>query len=231
MPTLTDRALVLTAVQDGSGSWNRDADGAISTASFWNGGLPGGAGDAATFGPAISAPRTATVDQPTTLGSIILDSSAAGYTIAGPAPIALQTLGGNAQIQVLAGSHTISAPIELANNVQVAVAAASLEVAGPIGGSGGLTKSGAGSLVLSGANTFTGGTTVADGTLYIADRNALADGASLTVSAGGTLIFGAPPAATSARIPANAPTTAADHALQSGVELMSKIDLKGLPGQ
>jgi autotransporter-associated beta strand protein len=46
---------------------------------------------------------------------------------------------------------------------------------------GGLTKSGVGSLTLSGTNTYNGGTTVLEGTLILNNNEAVADGSSLTV--------------------------------------------------
>jgi autotransporter-associated beta strand protein len=46
---------------------------------------------------------------------------------------------------------------------------------------GGLTKLGYGELVLSGSNGFAGGMVVTDGTLVLADNEALADGSSLTI--------------------------------------------------
>jgi fibronectin-binding autotransporter adhesin len=62
------------------------------------------------------------------------------------------------------------------------------------GGSGkmvSLEKSGAGTLVVSGTDTYTGGTTVIGGTLVIASPSAIADGTSLTVGAGATFAFDA----------------------------------------
>jgi autotransporter-associated beta strand protein len=56
---------------------------------------------------------------------------------------------------------------------------------GVISGSGALTKSGAGTLKLSVANTYTGGTTVSEGTLSIGEQNNLGTG-DLTLD-GGTL--------------------------------------------
>jgi len=52
-----------------------------------------------------------------------------------------------------------------------------------------LIKHGLGTLVLSGTNNYTGGTVVNAGILAITSSGALPDGQSLTVAAGGTLIF------------------------------------------
>ena len=65
---------------------------------------------------------------------------------------------------------------------------------GMISGSGSLTKTGSGDLILSGSNDYTGGTTVNDGTLYITDSHALSAGTSLTVVAGGVFIYDPSPA-------------------------------------
>ncbi len=62
-----------------------------------------------------------------------------------------------------------------------------LTLNGPIGGAGGLTMAGAGMLVLTGANTYGGGTTLNSGTLSISSDNSLgAAGGGLTFN-GGTL--------------------------------------------
>jgi len=52
-----------------------------------------------------------------------------------------------------------------------------------------LMKEGPGALILSGSNTYTGGTFVECGVLDIADGNAIPPGTNLTVGSGGTLIF------------------------------------------
>lgn len=44
-------------------------------------------------------------------------------------------------------------------------------------------------LILSGSNTYTGGTIVDSGTLYVASASALPSGSSLTVGGGGTFVF------------------------------------------
>lgn len=63
-------------------------------------------------------------------------------------------------------------------------------IAGNINGSGNLNKIGAGTLALTGANTYTGTTTVSAGTLNAAVTNALGGTTgSITVSRGGTLLL------------------------------------------
>jgi autotransporter-associated beta strand protein len=52
-----------------------------------------------------------------------------------------------------------------------------------------IIKDGLGTLILSGSDNYTGGTTVDAGTLVLASDTALPDGTSLTVGAGGALIF------------------------------------------
>jgi len=66
---------------------------------------------------------------------------------------------------------------------------------GAIFGSGSLTKSGTGTLTLSGSNMFTGGTTVAAGTLALGSTAALLQ-STLDTSGGGALSFGNLAAAT-----------------------------------
>ena len=57
-----------------------------------------------------------------------------------------------------------------------------------LGGTGGLSKLGAGTLVLSGANSYSGGTTISQGTLSVGATGALGSGA-VAVGTGSTLMF------------------------------------------
>ncbi len=66
----------------------------------------------------------------------------------------------------MSGTHTISAPVILATNANVAVASGQqLTFSGSISGNGSFTNVGTGNTILTGANSYTGGTTIASGTL------------------------------------------------------------------
>ena len=92
-----------------------------------------------------------------------------------------QSTTGTATIAVTDGKHEIAAPVELANR---------LDVSGSISGTGPLTMSGTnGTLILSGTGLYTGGTIVNAGILAVTTSTAIPDNQSLTVGAGGTLIF------------------------------------------
>ena len=60
---------------------------------------------------------------------------------------------------------------------------------GSLSGPGGLNKIGSGELILSGTNSYDGGTNVTAGTLVVTNNTALPDGMSLTVGTGGTFVF------------------------------------------
>jgi autotransporter-associated beta strand protein len=56
-----------------------------------------------------------------------------------------------------------------------------MQLGGHLTGPGGLIKTGLGTLVLSGTGDYLGGSAVAQGTLVVTNRRAIADGTSLTV--------------------------------------------------
>ena len=80
-----------------------------------------------------------------------------------------------------AGSVDISS-----DTLSVGAANTSTAFSGEIFGSGNLDKVGAGSLTLSGANTYIGSTTVSAGTLTTTNANSIADGSAVNVADGAT---------------------------------------------
>jgi autotransporter-associated beta strand protein len=69
------------------------------------------------------------------------------------------------------------------------ISSSTMTLEGPVSGAGSLIKNGPGTLVLIGSDNYSGGTDVYGGTLIVGSPNALLDGTSLTVGAGGALLF------------------------------------------
>ena len=150
-----------------NGTWNSNANGNWSTFGNWLAGVPSAIGATARFGAIITAPRTVTVDAPQTVGTIEFDSSFS-YTIGGAGAISMNVSTGQAGINVLLGSHTISAPIALHDDLTVNVipADSTLALTGPLTATGRtITKSGAGTARLS--SVIAGGLTIEAGTVQV----------------------------------------------------------------
>jgi autotransporter-associated beta strand protein len=171
-------------------SWNVDASGNWTTGANWSPSEPNAAGDTAIFGSAITAPRTVTLDANRTIGNISFNNANA-YTVA-PLAAEVLTVGDgteNKTLQVVSGSHAIAAGLVLsATTITADIAAGqSLTLSGPISGTAALTKGvSAGTLVLTGSNSYSGGTNINVGTLEFA-ANALA-GTAVSIN-GGTLRY------------------------------------------
>ncbi|MEY5025049.1 MAG: hypothetical protein RLZZ244_577, partial [Verrucomicrobiota bacterium] len=84
-----------------------------------------------------------------------------------------------------AGVATLqSGAIENGTLTATAYAVLSGNVSAVLAGTGGLSKSGTGTVTLQAANTYTGGTTVSQGSLVLGSNGALADSGSLNLSGG-----------------------------------------------
>ena len=197
----------IVMVSDGtpvSETWITNVDGLFGIGSNWETGqVPSGTGITATFGSLSGAGPTVnvTVNKAFTAGSLVFGNSSVSYTLAGDGSSGhVLTLdngaGGGASISVSSGSHAISAPLDIANGLAVALSAdpaantPALTISGPVSGTGGLRKTGPGTLVLSATNSYTGGAEVAGGTLRTMARGALgstAGGAATTIDASATL--------------------------------------------
>ena len=155
---------------------------------------PNLADDVAIFTDANAG--TITLASPQTVALMDFNTSAGSYDISGTNTITLDASGGYVGINVMGGNQTISAPVTLGNDAVFAVIDnASLTVSGNIsGGTVALTKSGNGTLTLSGTNTYSGPTTLTGGELVVSSSTNLGDasGTNGVNLDGGTLKILAP---------------------------------------
>jgi autotransporter-associated beta strand protein len=194
------RGVALAPIVPIAATWNSAANATWSTGADWTGSnlIPGTFGDladTAVFGTTGGGPTTnVTLDTNRTVGHVTFNSSSTSYTISasGGSTLTINDTGDQSvagpSITVQAGSHTISAPISLANGVNVNTSAGtSVALSGNISGSGGFTSSGSGSVSLSGSNSYTGGTTVTGGNLFINAAAALPNTSAVSITNGGTM--------------------------------------------
>jgi autotransporter-associated beta strand protein/T5SS/PEP-CTERM-associated repeat protein len=137
-----------------------------------------------------------TNDETVTLGSVIAGSGSTLEKLGGGTLILAEdntytgtTTVTSGTLQIGAGGSTGSIAGGLVNNAAVVFNRSNdLDYGGVISGSGALVQLGSGTLTLSGANTYTGGTTLSAGTLSLGNADAI--GSSGTISfVGGALQF------------------------------------------
>jgi autotransporter-associated beta strand protein len=181
--------------------WNGASGDNWTDGTKWSTGIsPSGAAQFVTFG--AGGGGTVQVPSGQTVGTMNI-KNVNSYDIGGAGAAALTMdggVGGEAAINVMAtmdatgpgviipSSHSISAPLVLDTNLAVNVSQTqSLEVSGDISGNATLAKNGAGTLLLSGNNTFTGNVTAGNGTLAISSDAALGNAANTLVIDGGAV--------------------------------------------
>ncbi|MEZ0267187.1 MAG: autotransporter-associated beta strand repeat-containing protein, partial [Phycisphaerae bacterium] len=189
-------------------AWNLNVGGTWNDTASWSAGsIPNGTGQfailAAGGAGGITAPATVTLDGSKTVGALTFNNASFGYTVAAGSggPLVLDngsTTG--ATVTVTAGTHTISAPVNLhAATPTFDVATGSeLIVTGVIApnvvGNGlGFVKTGAGTLSLSAGNTFTGPVVINGGAVAVVGQGSVdpttfgAGAKTITLNNGGTL--------------------------------------------
>lgn len=184
-----------------SGSWTNDADSNWSAGVNWssNPNVPHAAGDLATFGTG-STKRTVTLDVNETVGSITMNNNNSFVIANGGKTLTLDNSGIGANLNVTGGTtNQINAAVAVNDNLTANINSGKLlAIAGNVANASGtrtITKSGAGTLSLTGNNTYgpaagTVGTTLNSGVLQVGSSTALGNG-DLSAS-GGTLQSGAP---------------------------------------
>jgi autotransporter-associated beta strand protein len=172
-----------------NGQWATNGGGTWSSTANWTGGnVPGEPQDTASFGTVLTAGTAhITLDTNANLASL-------AFSTTGGASYAISTTSGNSLILsntagpatiTDSGSNSIAVPITIESNLSVSAATASvLTIAGAISDSGShssLTFNGPGKLILSGTNSYSGGTFVESGKVVVTNRAALLDGSNLTI--------------------------------------------------
>ncbi len=163
----TNSNLTIATVVAGSGTLNKTGSSTLtlSGANTHSGAVNINAGTlTATGGSAIGNTSAVTVSSGATF-----NTSANNETIGSLAGAGTTSLGANTL--TLGGNNTSTA------------------YSGVASGTGGITKTGTGNFTLSGANTFTGTTTISAGTVTLGASNVFADTSTLALS-GGTLAVG-----------------------------------------
>lgn len=151
--------------------WALASGGDWNTGANWTGaGIPDASGSTAIFGSALTASGAVILNGDRTVSTLSFDN-ANSYTIeaASTESLYLDNTANLGQAQIIGtnGSHQITAPIVLNSNTVASVAnsADTISLTGIISGTGSLSKSGGGILHLGGVNTYSGGTTIGNGTL------------------------------------------------------------------
>lgn len=160
--------MVGSFAQAANGTWDTDSAGNWTDITKWLGdaAYASGTDSTATFGNFITADRIITLDAPITIGNITASDADKNYTISGANILTLDRSSGIPAINVTTSGRTLT-------------------ISSQIAGLDGLQKIGFGTLTLTGANSYTGDTTVTLGTLNLGGATANGSLASTVLNLGG----------------------------------------------
>ena len=191
------RTAVAGTTWDGGG-----ANASWGTANNWNGnGLPLFNGtETITLGTGFGSGATMTLDGTRYINDLVINTTT-GFTISAGTGGTLNLRSGNITRQDVAGAEavqTISAGMVLGDPTGVAAYTGTWNIAGSnslnitgnigeAGGSRGINMTGAGTAILSGTNTFSGGLTLSAGTVSISSNSNLGAASGGLTFNGGTL--------------------------------------------
>lgn len=203
--------------------WNSNANGAWSDPAHWPTGVPNRVGASAVFENTITAPRNITADVPITVGYLGINNINS-YTISGNHPITLDTVSGHVNLHVTRGSHSISAPLTLADDaiINVLLPSSQLSIEEGIDGLGAMVnKDGAGTLTLN--EISAAGLTIDSGTVVLSPNE------PNEVSVLGTLALSGTPFVPTARLDLNG-AAVIDYTGRSPAALISTLLVMGRGG-
>lgn len=173
--------------------WNRGfywtglgADNNWTTANNWTGSRSPIANTLLTFAGTnrLTAFNNFTTD--TSFGSISFDSTAGQFQLSGNR----LTIGTGGFANNSSTLQTINNDIKLNAGGNIIKAVGDMSFNGVLSGVGSITKSGNGTVTLRGANTYTGKTVVAQGTLTTSTANRISDSSTVEVQSGATFSIG-----------------------------------------
>ena len=169
----TERLALTNRWTGGSGNWSDAA---------WSAGVPEGQNAQAVF-PSQVSPTALQLDAAAKVGHLQFEGTGA-YTLEGPNALTVWTdVAGAGVFNAAAGAHVIAVSTVLSNDL-VKLGEGALAMTGAIEGPRAVSV-GSGSLVLSGANTYSGGTTInGGGTLTLGAQAAALNAGAVTVNGG-----------------------------------------------
>ncbi|MCR9284784.1 MAG: autotransporter domain-containing protein [Rhodobacteraceae bacterium] len=161
------------ALEARSQSWTGSGDASSwNDASNWSSAVPP---DGTDVNARIEGAASIFLTTPVTIGNLVLSGRGLvelSNSSGGSGSLIFGVSSGDAQLRAtgITGTftHVVSAPIVLNSDLEITTTPnIGLEISGNISGSGGLIKTGTSKAELSGSNTYTGGTTIDQGTLVV----------------------------------------------------------------